>query len=370
MKIHIALLFLLGTFTVSSIAQSNENNLKPWKESEIIQYISTSGSSPQNIIGLDNNSSIILHAKHGVMRELLNQKNIEVTESQIKLLKTWRLIEEKDKMLQTTFPILDSSQTQQFRSQIQPKAPVLVEKLTPLIEELKIKLEALGRSDNAYSITFSYILDGLIWDEFEQAGLLKERNITVEKPFWDGEVWALYPKRNNVVGTNTISDQGVQFKINWTYQIIPKMVPFVSDFKNLTKMVEDYITQGEVINDEPLRIFEPYNLFDAKGKFTVPIIKEDKSNPLFTTSTKAAQLIAREVPVLLNLQEMQNEYDFRDQQQTLIIAYHELMWEVINTLVERNIVEKPKALANPSVAVSADIADLIFIVDKRPHTDN
>jgi hypothetical protein len=53
----------------------------------------------------------------------------------------------------------------------------------------------MKRERNTYSILFAFIVDGLVWGRFEERELVNKKEITADKPFWDGEVWAFSPPR-------------------------------------------------------------------------------------------------------------------------------------------------------------------------------
>ena len=47
-----------------------------------------------------------------------------------------------------------------------------------------------------------------------------------------------------------------------------------------------------------------------------------------------------------------------------MIAYHEVMWDLMDRLEGEGIVQKPLAFADPDKAKPADIGELVFIVRK------
>ena len=323
----ITMICLCSVNSAQSMKKTEQTDTTPkLSDYELIQYIATSGSSPQSISKLDNNSEILIACIDGKTREQLKSANIRFNESQIKLLKTWRILKEDKKILKTGFPILAAKRTQRLRAYTKTVAPKIGRLIEPKISELVTNLKSIHRESNTYSIVFSYVLDGLVWKNLERKKILDERNITAESPFWNGEVWALYPSRKFSMGNNNISDKGVTMKVNWTRKAIPKMMPFVADFKNLLKMFDNYIEMEEVRDEEAKKVFAPFNLFDKNGKMTIPIIIETSNNSIYKSSRQISELVVREIPNLLNLETITKEFGFRDNKQTLIIVYHELMW--------------------------------------------
>ncbi len=336
----------------------------PFESYSFIQYAATDGPGPQNILRLDNNGEIALLARKGITREEIE---VTFTESQIALLKTFRLLEERNDTLTTAFPILPPEQTRLLRLQIQVTAPHLAKQLADHVGSFVEQLRTIGREGNAYTILFSYVLDGLVWDELEQRALIDVREISSKSPLWAGEVWALHPPRAFASGTNAISEEGVSLKVNWTEDAIPHMLPFVADFPTLIQMFEDYRTVGAVENSRVREVFGPFDLFDAEGEFTIPVLIEEASNPLYSLALSVAKMATDEAPALLDLAALVEEFGFRDEKQALIIAYHELMWDVMDYFEEEGMVRKPVAFSEPNQAEPADIADLVFIVRSPRH---
>ena len=331
---------------------------------DFLQFISSAGQSPQQIIKLDNNGDILLACIEGSTRDQLKASSVRFVESQIELLETWRLLDEKDGILKTAFPILDARMSGRLRETTKAVVPALSRRLQPDVLKLVALLDKSGRKRNAYTILFSYILDGLVWDSFMERNLLEQRVITAEVPLWAGEVWAVYPPRAFSMGTNSVSDKGISLKVNWTERAIPKMIPFVADMKTFIAMFDDYVQKGRVEDAQARKVFAPFDLFDRTGRFTVPIINADSSDALYRLSEELAWQVADGVTTLLDLKALGKEFGFRDDKQALIIAYHELMWDLMDQLESERVVQKPIAMAAPDKAKQSDIADLVFIVRK------
>ena len=127
-------------------------------------------------------------------------------------------------------------------------------------------------------------------------------------------------------------------------------------------MFDDYASSGRVVDTTAKRIFSPFHLFDATGEFTIPIITEDKSNTLHTVSMELSERIARAFLNTLDVTSLCTRYKFRDAQQTLVIVYHEIMWDLMDAYESKGLLEKPIAFADPDHTRSSDISDLVFIV--------
>ncbi len=334
----------------------------PFEAYDLIQFIQTAGPAPQNILGLDNNGELLLATRSGKSSAQLQEAGIVFNESQVQLLKAWRLLEERDNILYAQVPVLDASDAQALRRQTQEAAVRIGRALEEDVVHLVATLNEQGRRKNAYSILFSYVLDGIVWDHFRENNSLSARALSAEEPFWSGEVWAIYPPRAFNSGTNSISDKGVSLKLNWSRPALKKMRPFVENIATLARILDDFIERGYVQDEKAKAVFAPFNLYDETGHLTIPVIEENEHNALYRLSTALSAKIATQALDALNLQVLQEKFALETQEQTLAIAYHELMWDLLDFWDAEGLIEKPIAFENPDRATSKDIADLVFIV--------
>jgi len=294
----------------------------------------------------------------------LNNKEIKFNESQLRLLKNWRLLKKEDNTYRTNFPILDISQTKILRENSKVIANKFGNILQNAILKLKDILKERKREQNIYSILFSYVIDG-IWDKYEKKEMIHKREVSAEHPFWDGKIWALFPKRDFHCGTNKISDKGIQLLVNWSPGTIKNMIPFVSDWKNLLKMFDDYVDSGRVLDPKAKKVFEPFNLFNNVGIFTIPVIIENNNNKLFRIYDEISDKIANNVNSFMDLNALRERFHFRSNKQTLVIVYHEMMWDLLNYFENKNLITKPVTFSEPGNTKPADISNLIFIVRSK-----
>ena len=108
--------------------------------------------------------------------------------------------------------------------------------------------------------------------------------------------------------------------------------------------------------------FQNSTFFDSKGRITVPIIIEVEKNKIFMLSRDLIDLIVSYIKTEINIESLKHEYSFKDNSQALIILYHEIIWDIMNILEQKNIIKKPILFKNPEKAQSKDVSDIIFFV--------
>lgn len=328
-----------------------------WSDYDLIQFITTGQGSPSSILGLDDNGSLVLTASGGVDEEDFARRT-GATDSQRQLLVTWRLLERHGDTLRTSFPIFDEAATRDLRARTLQAALELSAAIAPDVKTLRQELSRRGRSANAYSIMFSYVLDGLTWDLWEAAGAIPPRELSIEHPFWDGEIWAVTPKRAGLVGTNRISDERGALNVNWSYAALPSMKAFVQDFASLGALFEAFAERSDTVPAEVRGVFEPYGLFGEDGSLMIPIIEEHAGDRLYDLALRIATILTDAAPRALDVAALRRDLGLRSDAQALIVGYHELMWDVLAALEEGGLIRRPTVLDGHGQP--ADVAALVF----------
>lgn len=355
---------ILWLFTSSAPAQESPGR-QPGSvlDYRIVQYISVKGYHPIEIMRLDTNGELLLACKYGKTKEQLQAMNIPVNDSQICLLEIYHLLSRENGVLTTAFPVLGSREMGQIRKITGDAAPALADGLEKDVRKLVTLLGQAGWTNNAYSILFSYIVDSMVWSFFSDAQLIHLNIRTEEHPFWAGDVWAYLPERQFSCGTNTASVGPYRLKVNWSAGSAPVLQPFNAEKRKLDEAVFSSFVENRRTDSEAVKkAFMRFGIFDASGRLLIPVIEENDSNDIYQFSLGIAGNIADQIPMLLDLKGLQQTYRFRDTAQALIIVYHELMWDLMDEFVARGVVKKPVLFAHPESGTSADVADLVFVV--------
>jgi hypothetical protein len=329
-------------------------------------YCATTGSTPDNIVQLDNNEQLLLALVRPQTLAQLKEGGLSFNQSQIRLLADWQLLKEAEGVYRTAFPILDAGKTAVLRQRMRQHAAAACGQLAAVITGMKKILAGQGREKTVYTILFSYVLDNLVWEQWENEKVLKALENTVEYPLLNGTFWASTPKRALFCGTNSISDKGYSLKINWAPPAIPLMKPFITDWKNQMKMFAEFANQGKVTDAGARAAFGPFRIFDAGGCPTVPTITESPADPLYKCSLELATIISAQVLQDMKADNLMNLAGGGDEGAALVIAYHEWMWEFLDECERRGLLEKPDAFAHPEKASAADVGDLVFLVKSIP----
>lgn len=324
-------------------------------------YVTATGSGPQSVLDVDNNVELVFACQTPQDLQTLQSRKIEVTESQLLLLAAWHLLEQDDQgRFQTSFPILGPSKTAELRRMARQAAEKIASELDPDIHRFLNVLESRGWQKNGFTLLFSLVLDGLVWDILEERGTVPPREISAESPFWAGTVWVLYPQRALSCGTNTVAEGGLAVKINWSPQAIPQMHLLVTG-RGMEALFSAARSGGASNDPQVRRMFQGYGLFDEKGTWVVPNLRANaETDPVYGASQRLAARVAERLDEGQRSDALQRLIGAGARSDLVIIFYHELMWELLDLLDERNLVHLPGILRGE--AQREQVGQLVFIV--------
>ncbi len=319
--------------------------------------------TPHSIVSYDNNLQLLLELRIGLSKKELDSINIPYTNSQLKLLLLFNLIEKKKNIYYTSIPILDTTQTILLRKQSKLIADNIFPHIEKDIENLALYLKKSYNSRNEFAIIFSYVLDGLIWNDFEEKGLVTPRESDDNISPWTGHFWMIANPRESKCGTNTSSESNATIYVTngvpWRF-----MKPLYNDYE-LTKVMLNNISDDGKLSDTIVQnSFGMYNLFNEHGEVLVPIIYENDQNELYLLARKISKKICDQFITVTSIPSLVNKYNFKNSEEALIVLYHETMWELLSSLEEKEIIVKPEIFNSPDNAKMQDMTDLIFFVVK------
>ena len=348
--------FFLSSPVVLLAQAVDYNNLENW---EHICYCSMNNvTHPESVVKADNNWQLLLAMKDGVTLEQLDSLKIPYSQSQLLLLRSHRLLNRTQNIYTTSVPILDVEQTANFRQLSQLVANSIYPEIEKSCRDLVAHLSEQNRSNNAFSILFSYLLDGLIWNRLEKENIVEKHDGT---GIWDGNFWFLTPKRQvDIVGTNSFESEDIAFKCNWS------KVEYSNYTSKLLNKRPDrlfpFILEKTIPNKELIDEFRDFGLFDKNFNLTIPIINEKENSSLYLLSNNVIDKLLAAFWKNTNIDEIKNLYKFNDISETVVIFYHEVMWDLKDLLLKNQVIQIPTLFKSPDKATLADVADLCFIV--------
>ncbi|MEU3766420.1 hypothetical protein AB0E55_15295 [Amycolatopsis keratiniphila] len=284
-------------------------------------------STPHHVVKMDDNGRLLFRARLGVTRTELRQHGIDPLDSQIALLRAYHLIAVEGERLETTFPVLGSEETAGLRIRMAELAEVVAAEVATDVTALADVLTDQGLTRSVYAVLFGYVIDGLIWDRLRSDGLLPSGELSVERPYWNGAFWAVYPPREGAMGTNEIEEAGVRLTMVWTDETV-RALNRLAEAPALRSALRA-VSRGSLPREALVADGgEVWTLFDDERRPTIPVIRRRDSDPVHKIGLRIAEKIVsalvRELP-----------------QASVVVAAHELIWSVVDALEMAGMVRRP-----------------------------
>lgn len=341
------------SFTVSCLLMSmfvfgQSSHIRPYKDWETIAYCSYDSYHPSQYAKIDSNWELLYTLRTPMGIKDLKATGVPFTYSQIILLHIGGLIDSKNNILHTVIPIFNEEQTQSIRTLSRSVAEFAYEdteiEWVAFVKELKKrKLEK-----NAYSLVFSYVLDGKIWGQ-----QLPAHDSIAVNATWSGAFWALYDKRpNSSCGTNSFN----AFHQTWSDSLA-----YWLDTKTIVRFIDEYEQNNKIGSKDLLDKSIEWGLTDKNGNVIIPIIKEDSNDLLVEISNKIMAELAS--CVCRYSSSFMKEYQLSSEDLAKVILYHEVMWDMMDILVNQKIIMEPDILKGSCHTQRKDFGQIVYIVE-------
>ncbi len=326
---------------------------------DLICFCITSVNTPHFAVRADTNGQILYYAQNGATKAQLEQAmGARVLMSQLDLLQDWRLLKRDGEVYITNIPVLGPEKVGELRQQMKNLAGQIAPEIRPEVQKIAKELQVRNLSDHLYSVLFSYVLDGLTWDQLRSSKAIPEMRITADHPFWDGTFWALYPNRSAEPGTNSTGPDGIALLMTWTDPVL-KQLQALQDAPRLTSMLQQAAKEDcRNLSIEDAE-HKQWTLSGPDGACIFPVIHENASDAIYTAGEKIAERIARAV---LENDQQKLIGGGATVQQAHLTAAHELMWEVLDVVVREGMVQAPSVLRSGASATSSLVPLLVVTV--------
>ena len=318
-------------------------------------------SQPKDIIEKGNNWQILKACVNGFSFKEMDKVGINYSIKQIEILQAFNLLKYTDNKYYTQFPILENSEITNLRYLTKQYAESIIQKIQIDFSKVSGILQKNGYENNIYTILFSYIMDDLVWRNLEEhKDISKQLETTTDSPFWVGTLWFINPKRLFSCGTNSLTDSIYRVSINWTEN---ETVSF-SKYNVLSQMLKDYINKERIIDEKTKSVLLTYELCDNNGLIKLPIIKKSKSDSVYYYSKNIASEISQYLISNIDYISIQTKYHINTRENTIIILYHEIMWDILELLENKGQIKKPITFTGKKNTKITDLKNVMYISEK------
>jgi hypothetical protein len=224
------------------------------------------------------------------------------------------------------------------------------------------RLRQRAWENSAFGLLFSLVLDDRVWDILEARKRVEARSISAEEPFWSGTVWILYPSRDLSVGTNTISTRDTAIKINWSPKALSRMGPLIQG-RGMSALLEAATDGRHAVAPATQKLFAGCGIFNEKGNWQVPQINlKDPADTLAQDVESLSELVATALLAQLPQAELIKVIHNAEASDRVVVYYHEVMWELLKILEQRDVLTIPKILSGEGSR--DELGSLVIVIRK------
>lgn len=340
--------------TLAMLPAAAQEGFLPLEKWDYTAYCSFEELHPMQVVAADNNWQLLWELRKAGTRKELEARGIPCTRSQLMLLKTQRLLSVTDDgKLKTAVPILDSATIVRLRSASAKTADAMMADLKPAFSTFLAALAKEGFGRNAFSILFSHVLDGTIWDELERR---KAVDAMDETP-WGGCLWFYRPKSTAFrPGTNTLSWDGRHtLWVNWAERD-PQFAERI--YGDDAQRFFNQALAGEKPDSAAAAVARELGLYDGT-RLTVPVLRHKGAltQPVQRLTRSLGDAFLRHT----DLARVRETAGCESASDAAVIYYHEVMWQLGERLLGEGIVRLPRLFADPAHAEPTDMAAVCFL---------
>ena len=320
---------------------TRQGKAKTPKEIEVRNYFSLYSHSPHgiNISELHNpdNNAILNACLTGANYSTLKGLDFKDQLDRLDKLQEGKIIEQTDGRYYLAFPVVMGRK----RARIQKLVEKAALQLVPVSERIMKKVEPhiKGRDEMLYHVLWSVIMDGQVaWNtaKMELDQMIRTRDTNIENT-----AWMVYPSHPYRCGTNGYGDSNFQILITHSPNTPPPSTVYGTLNKYKNELFDSFSEGRPIENVEAKKTLIEYGFVDNQGAVQVYMVHLGDIDPeVFQELDELGREFGREVMEHLDVQEAADILAVSPGK-ALVIAYHELCYEVLKQLTSKETLDVP-----------------------------
>ena len=290
-----------------------------------------------------NNNPILIACLQGGSDERLKGLGIPDLRDRLARLERGNVIKRVQGRYALAFPAVIGDKREQLQRYVEQAAL----KLVPLGEQMitEIRPHLAGREEMMYHVLWSVILDGPAWGT-ARAEMLKQ--VHSGDTSSNNKGWVIYPPHPFDVGTNSSSGAGVSLRMTWSHGT-PSPGAIEDVIRGHIKELMPAIEQKTVVASEEARTaLGKYGLVDEEGNVRLYTLTSDsEASKLYT---RLSEQFGREAMARVDMAKVSQMLDVPPGV-TFLIAQHELCWQLLQDLAEKQVLAIPAVAAKPGTDI-------------------
>ena len=328
-------------FGCQEAVPARPSKAKTLKEIEVRKYFSlySQGAHGINISELYNpdNNPILNACLTGAKYRTLEGLGFKDLPHQLERLHEGKIIEQNDGRYYLAFPVVMGQTRASLQKLVEKVALQLLPASEKIMQEITPHLE--GREEMLYHVLWSVIMDGqAAWNtaKTELSQSAETGDTTIENI-----AWLVYPRHLYRCGTNGYGDSDVQILITHSPNTpLPNVVHrTLNKYKN--ELIHSLATNRPIENREAKKALVEYGFVDDQGTVQIYFIHLGSiDSEVIQEFGRLGYEFGHEVMAHLDIQEVIDILAVSPGK-ALVIAYHELCYEVLKQLASRGTLDVP-----------------------------
>jgi hypothetical protein len=283
-------------------------------------------STPHSVVAMDDNGRLLYHAREGVTLGELEARGVTASQSQLALLRAYDLVTVDGDRVTTAFPVVGPEVFGPLRPRIRRLAADLVPRIGGAVAAISAELDRRGHAGGDYAVVFGHAVDGLLWDRLRTHGLAPTTELSIERPYWNGAFWAIYPPITGAAGVNEHQGTEATLVMVWTDATSSALWDLARS------------EAGSALVNDPT------------GQNDIPVLAADDGDPLHRHSMSIADVIARTLRTDPGAQALLDAIPDGGRHEDVLILAHELIWEIMEALVAAGHLLLPPGMSGQDTA--------------------
>ena len=306
------------------------------------------------------NNPILNACIAGATFEELKDLNVDDLDTRLEKLQEGNVIKQTNGRYFLAFPAIVGGKRAKLQQIIEQTVAQLMPTAKDAVKQLRHHLNQ--QPEMLFHVLWSIVMDSVAWQTVQTEF---NSQFNKDKVSLEGVGWLMYPSHPYDCGTNTYNDLQIgTVKITWsmTTALTPS-APWVlhETIKKYDIQLMQSLTTGQPIKNQQVRQdLAQYGLVDDIGQLTAYII--DPNSQAAQTYWKLGLEFGRKAMTHLDIQKIADILDVT-LKQAVVIAYHELCYEILKQLVEKGTIRVPGILLNPQAGTS-QTHHLISIIER------
>jgi hypothetical protein len=329
------------SLTLAVARAANElapDDLSKW---DLVCFCSAEHYTPHRVLEADSNGRILFYARNGATKQQLVAHGVVSSDSQLIVLEDWSLLAKQGDVYTTHMPVIGPEPMAALRELLRGPAARAVAETRDDVVAIAATLAQAHLADHTFSVVFSYVLDGLVWDRLKARAVFPSNTITAEHPHWNGSFYAFYPKRVGVPGTNGSAEGHLGVDMTWNSETVAALgrLQASAEFRTFLRARNEGLSPADAIATTD----GIWRLTDAGGKLRVPLIEDSAGDPIHDRGSRIADVLATRLLDADTMTTIRKTIPNAGGQE-VIVAAHEFIWSVLDEMLAQGALRRPPAM--------------------------